>query len=274
MADRIMKSGKNSRDSKAGRSFRKNFLGSPAVTAVLFLLAAVMLLGSTIGGARAALTYYSESYVSRVQMSNIGVTLLENGERVSWRDYGGESDGQWSQGNQDLLENLLQEGESFQLGRAYEESLSVANSGNIDQYVRVSIYRYWLDADGKKMTGLSPALIDLNLIHLGEDWIIDEKASTEERIVLYYTKILESGGQTPAFSDTLTVDPSVASKVSQRSVKENGYTTIVTTYDYDGVQFRIKAEVDAVQTHNAEDAIRSAWGRSVTVGSDGTLSLN
>ena len=42
----------------------------------LFLLSVAMLLGSTIGGARAALTYYSETYTSRIQMYYIGVTHL------------------------------------------------------------------------------------------------------------------------------------------------------------------------------------------------------
>ena len=58
---------------------------SPAVTAVLFAVAVVMLLGSSIGGTRAALTYYSETYTSRIQMYDIGVSLLENDREVSWR---------------------------------------------------------------------------------------------------------------------------------------------------------------------------------------------
>ena len=64
---------------KSGSGFRKwkKFLASPAVTIVLFGLAVVMLLGSTIGSARAVLTYTSEYYNSRVQMFNIGVSLEE-----------------------------------------------------------------------------------------------------------------------------------------------------------------------------------------------------
>ena len=51
------------------------------------------------------------------------------------------------------------------------------------------------------------------------------------------------------------------------------YTTITTTYDYDGLQFCVEASVDALQEHNAEDAILSAWGRKVSI-SNGSLSLN
>ena len=39
------------------------------------------------------------------------------------------------------------------------------------------------------------------------------------------------------------------------------------------MNFNLEAEVDAVQTHNAKDAIKSAWGIDVNVASDGTISL-
>ena len=64
----------------------KKFITSPAGALGMFALAAVLLLFSSVGGARAALTYYSETYTSRVQMYDIGVTLLENGEEISWRN--------------------------------------------------------------------------------------------------------------------------------------------------------------------------------------------
>ena len=69
------------------------------------------------------------------------------------------------------------------LGKTYRENLKVRNTGTINQYVRVSIYKYWLDSEGKKLQDLSPALIDLNLVNLGTDWIEDESARTQERTV-------------------------------------------------------------------------------------------
>ena len=62
-------------------------------------------------------------------------------------------------------------------------------------------------------------------------------------------------------SDTLTVNGKLPYKVSQTTT--DNVTT--TTYDYDGVTFMLDVQVDAVQTHSAEAAIKSAWGRSVTV---------
>ncbi len=257
--------------------WRPKKLLPPAATAVMFVAAMALLLFGSVEGTRAALTYYSETYASRVQMYDIGVSLLENGERVSWRDYNSSADGTWDENTGVLLAHMLEEGESLKLGKTYPEQLSVANSGTINQYVRVTIYKYWTDAEGTKLPNLSPELIRLNLVNLDTDWILDEEASTPERTVLYYNKLLYAEGEgvseTPLFADAITVDAMVATKVHQKVEESGGYTTITTTYDYDGTQFRIEAKVDAVQEHNAKDAVLSAWGKNVTV-SNNMLSLD
>ena len=56
--------------------------------------------------------------------------------------------------------------------------------------------------------------------------------------------------------DFVRIDGEVA---SEARVETKG-DTITTIYKYDGVEFHVDVEVDAVQTHNAQDAIRSAWG--------------
>ena len=251
----------------------KKILTSPVTTIAAFVLAAGLLLFSSVGGARAALTYYSETYTSRIQMYDIGVSLVENDKEISWRDYSSAGDGTWNEHTGVLLESMLPEGEKLTLGKKYREELKVRNTGTINQYVRVNIYKYWLDANGVKMRDLSPDLIDLNLVN----WIEDEGARTKERTVLYYNKLLYALGQgtseTPLFADSLVIDDSIAKKVSQETQTNGNYTTIVTTYDYDGVSFRVEVEVDAVQEHNAEDAVWSAWGKRISVGEDGILSL-
>ena len=105
--------------------------------------------------------------------------------------------------------------------------------------------------------------------------MIDEDASTPERTILYYTKILPIGASTPVLSDTLTIDPAIGSKVIETvTTDKDGYKTITYTYEYDGYKFNIDAEVHAVQTHNVVDAIKSAWGVDVKVVSDdGMISL-
>lgn len=235
----------------------KKMIASPVTTIAAFAVAAGLLLFSSIGGARAALTYFSDDYAANIQLHEIGVTLVENGAPVE-----GE-----------LLKGLLAEGEELKLGTAYQEQLNVYNSGVINEYVRVSIHKYWVDSEGEKIRTLSPELIGLNLVNLGTDWLIDQEASTRERTVLYYSKLLASQSETPLFADKLTIDGSIADRVGETREASGGYTTITVTYEYDGARFCIEAKVDGVQEHNAQDAIWSAWGRRVTI-DNGVLSLN
>ncbi len=253
------------------KGFRFEKLRGSRATIALFVAAAVLLLGSVMGSTRAALTYYSENYSAEIQMYDIGVTLMENGTAVSTRDYSG-SDDQWEEGGEmQLLAHMLDStDQKLLVGKRYPEELRVQNSGNIDEYVRVIVYRYWVDESGKK-TDVSPELIQLDLTENG--WILDEKASTPERMVLYYNQILPEGQTSEAFADGLTIDTAITKNVTQTTVTEGNKTTITTSFNYKGLEFRLETEVDAVQTHNAEDAIKSAWGVDAAVGEDGSLSL-
>lgn len=249
---------------------KKNKIFS-ALPVTLLAASAVLLAGSTVGSARAALTYYSENYAAEVTVSSIGVSLMENGKVVASRDYNHKND-QWKETSGKLLENTFEDGKLVP-GKIYEEKLSVTNSGSIDNYVRVTLYKSWMDENGNKETTLAPDLIKLNGLG-GDGWIIDESASTEERTVLYYTRPVQAGEGTSQLMDTISVDTSVADKVEKVPGKDAaGNDTITYKYKYDGYSFNLDAEVDAVQTHNAEDAIKSAWGVDVNVSSDGTLSL-
>lgn len=260
-------------------------------TIALFVAAVVLLVGSGVGGTRAALTYFSETYAAHMEIYDIGVTLMERNDAdeawdvqehgVSYRNYTG-SDDVWNENTGRLTLNLLGDDEKLKVGKTYTENLAVTNSGSIDQYVRVKVLKYWTNGtcdhlvkdgnyqDGDKMTGLSPAFIDLHYV-TGNGWSIDPDSTTSERTILYYNAILPGSDTTedltqrttPLFADTLRIDDAVAKKVSE--TEEDG--VITTTYDYNGAKFIIEAEVDAVQTHNAAAAIKSAWGVDVTVDS-------
>lgn len=91
---------------------------------------------------------------------------------------------------------------------------------------------------------------------------------------MYYTRPLNSGETTPNVIDTLKIDSAINNKVTKTVTKNSdGSETITTSYTYNEYEFRIEIEVDAVQSHNAQDAIKSAWGADVNIASDGTLSL-
>ncbi len=238
-------------------------------TVLLFLFAAVLLVVGGIGTATASPLIKSEYYSGGVEMYDIGVTLCENGEAVSSRNYTKNERYVTEESYAPLLATIVPEGEQFHMGQTYSEVLTVKNTGNIDEYVRATVYKYWMDENGKKLTTLSPDMIDLNLV-TGSGWIEDETLSTTERTVLYYREILPIGEETQAFSDTLTVSGTLPFKVTQ--TEKDG--VITTKYDYENVTFQIEVHVDAVQTHNAAAAIKSAWGCDVTVYDDGTLSIS
>lgn len=224
----------------------KQFMLFPKGTLAVFGAAIGLLLLSSIGGARAALTYYSENHMTELGTQTIDVSLLENGRNVDGKE---------------LLTNLLGKNETkVKVGEKYEETLSVQNSGEIDQYVRVTIYKYWvkksMDGEGKvsetKVKDVYPGYIELDI---ADGWEVDSKASTQERTVLYYKGILKNDGNSVEFLNGLRINPTVATIIS----KDGGNVS----YDYQGLEFRIKVDVDAVQTHNAADAILSSWGREV-----------
>ena len=268
----------------------KEIITSKYFTIASLVLAGGLLVFASVGGTQAALTYYSENYTSRVTMFDIGVSLVENGTAVSYRDYKQNSDYVWNEQTGALLADMLASGEKLQIGKAYPEVLSIKNSGtnteeSVNTYNRVTIYKYWTDKDGNKLTSLDPSAIDLNLVNLYSDsnpdgcWILDEDATTSERIVLYYRNLLKAGESSPAFSDSITIDNAIKAKVTQtvgtKTDKATGqvYKTLTTTYDYDGTTFILEAEVDAIQEHNADAAALSVWSRNVTIDSDGNLEL-
>ena len=255
---------------------KKRRLNRKTVTAVFFI-SAVLLVFTSIGAARAAFVTET-AYDSIIEMHDIGVTLKENGNPVAWRSYDTKNRA-WN--TNDDTASLLSDVDEVKYGTSYDEELTVSNSGMIDEYVRVTVYKYWVDADGKKVTDLDPSMIDLELLTEGTNWIIDSSYTTKERTILYYTVPLKgnesvAGGETSkAFAETVELDGKIKNYASQVITKdeETGNLIYTTEYDYNGFAFCIDVQVDAIQTHNAEDAALSAWGRKISVGSDGSLSL-
>lgn len=272
----------------------KNILVKQKVTVALFVAAVVLLCVAGVGSARAALTYFSEDYVTHVEMKNIGVSLVENDKTVAWRDYISENN--WNETDTKLpeevpfvepdptgdyvyrgaigrlLENMIAPDDRLVPGVAYPEHLTVQNTGSINQFVRVTVTKYWVDEKGVKRTDVSPSLIDLHLKN-GDAWLLDKEASTAERTVMYYSRLLAPGDVTPEFADKLTINKKVSSRVTQTESKTGKGKVITTTYDYDGLTFCVEACVEAVQDHNAQDAAKSAWGANVIVSGD-RLSLS
>ena len=242
---------------------------------ILLLVSIAVMSVSTIG-TLANLTIKSDEMKASFEMYHTGITLNENGKKLAWRDYQNEK---WNEsGAAELLGDIKGD---IRFGVKYPEELTVTNSGQIDEYIRVTIYKYWKNEDGEKDQTLDPDLINITLTD-DKKWIVDKEYSEDiERTVMYYTLPLKGtdnmkGGETtPAFVTEISLDPKIKLYVTQTEVKDEktGYITVTNTYKYDGKELCIEVQADAVQTHNAEDAIKSAWGRKVKIAGDGSLSL-
>ena len=236
----------------------------------LFAIVIGLLTVTTVSGARSTLIE-SADYIYDFEMYHIGITLLEYNPKEKadvekgWRNYEyNDAEGKWIVNDAtDVKYELLSHIDPFVVGKTYEEKLAVKNSGKIDQFVRVKVYKYWKNKDGKKDPTKDPANIQITF-DTSDGWVLDDTAHTSERDILYYENILASGEKTPYFTKDITVKGDVLTPVKTEETDGN-YTKITYTYEYDGAQFVLEVEADAVQTHNAKDAIKSAWGKDVTV---------
>lgn len=234
----------------------RTFLSKPAVTAVLFALALLLLGSGTVGGARAALNIQSEYYNSEVELNDIGVALIEKQADDSFKVVAGKNA---LMGETSQIGAAIKADGKLLPGKTYSEVLAVRNTAEINEYVRVSVFKYWQDANGNKIPEMDSKWIKLGFV-TGNGWTIDTSSTTEERTMLYYGTDIAPGMDTTPFLSTVTIDDTVLTKVSQSTSVENGVTVIRTTYIYNGNRFCIEVLVDGVQDHNADQAKLSAWG--------------
>ncbi len=259
----------------------RSFFHSAMGTTFMFMLAILFLMTGTIGGVRATPQIFNpDFYYGGLELDEIGITLLENGLPVSSRNYN-QADQKFDISSNDkdpnkqdqgilLADMLKNEAEGkLKIGATYDESLSVKNSGKIPEYVRVTVYKYWVsvddkgnekrfdayDAEGKEILN---KLIDLHFLE-DNGWVIDHSSDTKERTVLYYQTKVPSGETTNPFTDTLRIDD----KIIDYGIKvptDNTGLSWTWSWVADGLEFRIEAEADGVQDHNARAAMKSAWG--------------
>ncbi len=269
----------------------KKFFKSSVMTALMFALSILLLSVGTIGGTQAALQRESNLYQGQISMKNIGVTLSEstNGgadwKTISYRNYDKvDANGQWNVQTGYLIHDMVKDaGDSaLKIGKTYDFHLKVINSGSINQYTRVTIYKYFVDASGNKIApneygwfngngtkqmNIDPLdLITIELDNTG-DWIKDTSSSTSERTVLYYNKILgcsnnEEGydTETPPFTKSFTVSGDLT-KYLINTTGADGNSTNNYIYVGDGLGVVVEAQVDSVQTRHPDEAKTSSWGR-------------
>ena len=240
-------------------------------TRTLALTVAAVLLFA-VGGvmfAKAALNIRSNNLDETFELDHVYVHLLENGTRVT-----------------DSTEEtgvLIGSIDKIVPGKVYEEVITAENATGtgtvdaVDQYMRIILKKYWINPDGTKDTTMDPALI-----HLGYGskdynegpWQINDEETTPERTVYYYTKKLAGQEVTEPLIDYLQLDASIATDISDTNIIPTHDGDVYKfTYKYDGKTICVEADVQVLQPHNINDAIRSSWGvENVTV-SGGALTV-
>ena len=262
-----------------------------ARTAVLLAAALLLLTVGTYTGVRAELQYTSNVYRAHFYLNHLQVHLLENGRDVC--DRSNTLDGSAkvtgalateSSGigyKSDLKTGAVELG-SVEPGKVYEEVIQAENRQDVSEFVRMTIRKYWVEtkdgevvmtdsASGKKVpkktTELSPDQI--MLMYNGSEecnpaWAEVKKEQTDESKTYVYTSLLKGNGtKTEPIFNQLKIDKSLAALKEVREEpdpRNNGGKIYTYIYQYDGYAFFIEAEVQAIQTHNVQDAVRSQWG--------------
>ena len=177
---------------------------------ILVASSAIMLAASTIGSTKATLTYMSDNYLAQIDIKSIGVTLTENGNDVSWRDYKHKDD-DWSEATGVLLGDMLKNAgdEKLILDKKYDEKLAVKNSGSIDEYVRVTVQHYWADKEtGDKLSKLDPSKIQIDFTNDG--WTEDKSAGTNRAKCILLQYYFKKGQTSTDFTDKISISGDIA----------------------------------------------------------------
>lgn len=213
---------------------------------LVILAIGILVVGaSTATATRAAMVYQTEAERVNFSTAIFSVDLQENvdGEYVSLKDGTG------------LQFPEIKKDDSLKIGKKYTEDVRVVNNSNPDtgysEYVRVVVRKSWYK-DGKKQTDLDPSLIEIDTV---DDWILNEAESTKEMFV-YYRKTPLLRGEAAPFITAITIKNDITSCVTSVETE----TTIKNEYKYNGEAAFIELQADAVQTHNAKDAMYAAWG--------------
>ena len=205
----------------------------------------LIIAASSATATRAAIVYQTEAERVNFSTAVFSVDLQENvdGKYVSLNDETG------------LQFPEIKKDDALKIGKKYTEEVKVVNNSNPDtgysEYVRVVVRKSWFK-DGKKQTALDPSLIN---IETASGWILNNDESTEEMSVYYRTSPLPCGEEVP-FITAVTIKDEVTSFVTNIGTE----TEIRNVYKYDDESAYIQLQADAVQTHNAKDAIFAAWG--------------
>ena len=265
----------------------------PKILVTLFILTFVLLSFATVNGTRAALNERAEENDFTMTLKYIGVSLEEsldgeNYKEIAYKTWDGDKE-EWT-GSVDAKLSSEQIGDiTVGASKNYRLRVAAKDRSTISEYVRVVVRKYWTkEGSDEKDYSLNKDFINVDFNTLfdseGHGWISDpSNDSNKETKIFYYNYPIgpennEEGfaSYTSDFVKGIGLNDTVSSGDKIITIKdyysktektEGTKTYTIYNYYYDGRSFAIEVEADAVQTHNAQKAIKSAWGIDVTVDS-------
>lgn len=249
-------------------------------TMALLVAAGLLFTGGAVTGTRAALNIQSEYYRAHFYLNHLQVHLIENDKDVCDRaghanDLNGDAKTTGELATDLKYEHKVGSDEvlgSVEPGKTYREEIAAENGSDIDEFVRLTVRKYWMEPteDGSmvKSSTLSPDRIQLmyggKVGYNTGSWAENAAERTAESSTYYYKKDLSSGETSALLFDQLKIDADLADlgQMTTTETKEGNKTVYTYTYQYDGATFYIEADVQAIQTHNVNEAIKSQWGVS------------
>lgn len=141
------------------------------------------------------------------------------------------------------------------IAQNYAAANPAANT-NITEYVRVTITKYWKDAQGEKLFDKNAGKITMGLQGVGRDGDWLKLSETAEQVVLIYKAPLEAGKSTGVFLKDLTLDKNLIG--------------------YEDCKVGLDVTAEAVQYVAGENelnarAILSSWGVVAQIDDDGII---
>lgn len=199
--------------------------------AVIFV--SVLVVGGSIAFFRA-----ETNATSPMSSTNLGIELME---------------GKTEEGTQTLSDGTVVL-DNVSPGATIDKQLYVENVKESPSYIRVTLTKYWEDADGVKLPEKAAEQIIVDPLD-ETNWIVQRDKANDEVIYMYYKVPIETGEVTTNFLNQVKIAQSGADL-------DNSYTNL---------KAKVDVEVDAIQQYAAQDAILAEWGLEVEFNDDGTI---
>lgn len=199
--------------------------------AVIFV--SVLVVGGSIAFFRA-----ETNATSPMSSTNLGIELME---------------GKTEEGTQTLSDGTVVL-DNVSPGATIDKQLYVENVKESPSYIRVTLTKYWEDADGVKLPEKAAEQIIVDPLD-ETNWIVQRDKANDEVIYMYYKAPIETGEVTTNFLNQVKIAQSGADL-------DNSYTNL---------KAKVDVEVDAIQQYAAQDAILAEWGLEVAFDQNGMI---